>query len=73
MYDTMVTTEGACPPPVQSVMLQVTAPDCTMTMDEFSEDPDGNKYNDCGGYMTACAFFVSFQVLVLYAPHKTTH
>ena len=42
--------------------VQVVAPDCTMTVDEFSELPDGTEYNECGDYFTSCIFFVFFQV-----------
>ena len=40
----------------------VTDADCTMTIDDQSLLPDGNTYNDCGGYYTSCVFFVLFQV-----------
>ena len=44
------------------VCVQVSAPDCTMTMEGSPELEDGSKYNDCGGYLTSCIFFVMFQV-----------
>jgi len=46
--------------------VQVVAPDCTMTVDEFSKLPDGTEYNECGDYFTSCVFFVFFQLAATF-------